>query len=154
MKGLLLKDWYQVRTSMKTHVPVGCICAGDLDVQTSNAYVFPVSYAARFSGHLADKPACLRPERWLGGVWPDVPVSKKTLVTEKYLIGLFCAAAAVVIQQLEALAAQFSVQAHIGNGADRRQREKHNGQDQPERAACPLHGQGALRRQRRLAANP
>lgn len=65
MKGLLLKDWYQVRTSMKTMYLTVAFVLVILVFSTSNAYVFPVS--------------------------------KKTLVAEKYLIGLFCAAAAVVI---------------------------------------------------------
>ena len=72
MKGLLLKDWYQVRTSMKAMYLTVAFVLVIWVFSTSSAYVFPVSYAAVFLG-------------------------KKTLVTEKYLIGLFCAAAAVVI---------------------------------------------------------
>ena len=64
---------------------------------TSSAYVFPVSYAAVFLGILPIN--LLAYDQSVGWVeyGRTFPVSKKTLVAEKYLIGLFCAAAAVVI---------------------------------------------------------
>ena len=97
MKGLLLKDWYQVRTSMKTmYLSVAFVLVIWM-FSTSSAYVFPVSYAAVFLGILPiNLLAYDRPECWVE-YGRTLPVSKKTLVTEKYLIGLFCAAAAVVI---------------------------------------------------------
>lgn len=97
MKGLLLKDWYQVRTSMKTmYLSVAFVLVIWM-FSTSNAYVFPVSYAAVFLGILPIN--LLAYDQSVGWVeyGRTLPVSKKTLVAEKYLIGLFCAAAAVVI---------------------------------------------------------
>ena len=43
MKGLLLKDWYQVRTSMKTMYLTVAFVLVIWVFSTSNAYVFPVS---------------------------------------------------------------------------------------------------------------
>ena len=97
MKGLLLKDWYQVRTSMKTMYLTVAFVLVILVFSTSNAYVFPVSYAAGFLGILPVN--LLTYDQSVGWVeyGRTLPVSKKTLVAEKYLIGLFCAAAAIVI---------------------------------------------------------
>ena len=97
MKGLLLKDWYQVRTSMKTMYLTVAFVLVIWVFSTSNAYVFPVSYAAIFLGILPVN--LLTYDQSVGWVeyGRTLPVSKKTLVAEKYLIGLFCAAAAVVI---------------------------------------------------------
>ena len=97
MKGLLLKDWYQVRTSMKTMYLTVAFVLVIWVFSTSNAYVFPVSYAAVFLGILPVN--LLTYDQSVGWVeyGRTLPVSKKTLVAEKYLIGLFCAAAAVVI---------------------------------------------------------
>ncbi len=54
-----------------------------------------MSYAAVFLGIL---PVNLltydQSVGWVDGVWPDTSGEQKTLVAEKYLIGLFCAAAA------------------------------------------------------------
>ena len=52
MKGLLLKDWYQVRTSMKTMYLSVAFVLVIWVFSTSSAYVFPVSYAAVFLGIL------------------------------------------------------------------------------------------------------
>lgn len=97
MKGLLLKDWYQVRTNMKTMYLTVAFVLVIWVFSTSNAYVFPVSYAAIFLGILPVN--LLTYDQSVGWVeyGRTLPVSKKTLVAEKYLIGLFCAAAAVVI---------------------------------------------------------
>lgn len=97
MKGLLLKDWYQVRTSMKAMYLTVAFVLVIWVFSTSSAYVFPVSYAAVFLGILPIN--LLAYDQSVGWVeyGRTLPVSKKTLVTEKYLIGLFCAAAAVVI---------------------------------------------------------
>ena len=98
MKGLLLKDWYQVRTNMKTMYLTVAFVLVIWVLSTSSAYVFPVSYAAIFLGIL---PVNLLTYDHASVGWVEygrtLPVSKKTLVAEKYLIGLFCAAAAVVI---------------------------------------------------------
>lgn len=51
MKGLLLKDWYRVRTNMKTMYD-GCICAGDLGAQHIERLCVPGGYAAIFLGIL------------------------------------------------------------------------------------------------------
>ena len=97
MKGLLLKDWYQVRTNMKTMYLTVAFVLVIWVLSTSSAYVFPVSYAAVFLGILPVN--LLTYDQSVGWVeyGRTLPVSKKTLVAEKYLIGLFCAAAAVVI---------------------------------------------------------
>lgn len=97
MKGLLLKDWYQVRTSMKAMYLTVAFVLVIWVFSTSSAYVFPVSYAAVFLGILPVN--LLAYDQSVGWVeyGQTLPVSKKTLVAEKYLIGLFCAAAAVVI---------------------------------------------------------
>lgn len=100
MKGLLLKDWYQVRTNMKAMYLTVAFVLAIWALSTSSSYVFPVSYAAIFLGIL---PVNLltydQNSGWIEYGW-TLPVSKKTLVAEKYLIGLFCAAAAVVIGEL------------------------------------------------------
>lgn len=97
MKGLLLKDWYQVRTSMKTLYLAVAIVLVIWMFSSSSSYVFPVSYTAIFLGIL---PVNLltydQSSGWVEYGW-TLPVSKKTLVAEKYLVGLLCAAAAVVI---------------------------------------------------------
>lgn len=97
MKGLLLKDWYQVKTNMKTMYLTVAFVLVIWVLSTSSAYVFPVSYAAIFLGILPVN--LLTYDQSVGWVeyGRTFPVSKKTLVAEKYLIGLFCAAAAVVI---------------------------------------------------------
>lgn len=97
MKGLLLKDWYQVRTNMKTMYLTVAFVLVIWVLSTSSAYVFPVSYAAIFLGILPVN--LLTYDQSVGWVeyGRTLPVSKKTLVAEKYLVGLFCAAAAVVI---------------------------------------------------------
>ena len=97
MKGLLLKDWYQVRTSMKTMYLTVAFVLVIWVFSTSNAYVFPVSYAAIFLGILPVNLLTYDQSVGWGEYGRTLPVSKKTLVAEKYLIGLFCAAAAVVI---------------------------------------------------------
>lgn len=97
MKGLLLKDWYQVRSSMKTMYLAVAVVLIIWMFGSSSSYVFPVSYAAIFLGILPVN--LLTYDQSVGWVeyGRTLPVSKKTLVAEKYLIGLFCAAAAVVI---------------------------------------------------------
>ena len=83
MKGLLLKDWYQVRTSMKTMYLTVAFVLVIWVFSTSNAYVFPVSYAAIFLGILPVN--LLTYDQSVGWVeyGRTLPVSKKTLVAEK-----------------------------------------------------------------------
>ena len=79
MKGLLLKDWYQVRTSMKAmYLTVAFVLVWVFS--TSSAYVFPVSYAAVFLGILPVN--LLAYDQSVGWVeyCRTLPVSKKTLV--------------------------------------------------------------------------
>lgn len=75
MKGLLLKDWYQVRTSMKAmYLSVAFVLVWVFS--TSSAYVFPVSYAAVFLGILPVNLLAYDQCR-LGGVWPDASGEQK-----------------------------------------------------------------------------
>lgn len=97
MKGLLLKDWYQVRTNMKTMYLTVAFVLVILVFSTSNAYVFPVSYAAVFLGILPVN--LLTYDQSVGWVeyGRTLPVSKKTLVAEKYLVGLLCTAVSAAL---------------------------------------------------------
>lgn len=97
MKGLLLKDRYQTVSQMKTMYLTVAVVLIVWMFSTSDSYAFPISYAAIFLGVL--------PVNLLGydqnSGWVEysltLPVSKKVLVAEKYLVGLLCAAASVVI---------------------------------------------------------
>ena len=97
MKGLLLKDGYQTVSQMKTMYLTVAVILVVWMFSTSESYAFPISYAAIFLGVL--------PVNLLGydqnSGWVEysltLPVSKKVLVAEKYLVGLLCAAASVVI---------------------------------------------------------
>ena len=97
MKGLLLKDGYQSVSQMKTMYLTVAVVLVVWMFSTSDSYAFPISYAAIFLGVL--------PVNLLGydqnSGWVEysltLPVSKKVLVAEKYLVGLLCAAASVVI---------------------------------------------------------
>lgn len=97
MKGLLLKDWYQVRTYMKTMYLVVLAVLIIWGMRASDSAVFPISYAAIFLGVL---PISLLSYDQASG-WTEygltLPVSRKTLVAEKYLVGLGCAAASVLL---------------------------------------------------------
>ena len=100
MKGLLLKDWYQVKGNMKTMYLTVALVLAVWALSTSSSYVFPVSYAAIFLGIL---PVSLLTYDQSSG-WVEygrtLPVSKKVLVAEKYLVGLLCVAAVIVIDGL------------------------------------------------------
>lgn len=97
MKGLLLKDGYQTVSQMKTMYLTVAVILVVWMFSTSDSYAFPISYAAIFLGVL--------PVNLLGydqnSGWVEysltLPVSQKVLVAEKYLVGLLCAAASVVI---------------------------------------------------------
>mgnify|MGYP004464916803 FL=1 len=103
MKGLLLKDGYQTVSQMKTMYLTVVVVLVVWMFSTSDSYAFPISYAAIFLGVL--------PVNLLGydqnSGWVEysltLPVSKKVLVAEKYLVGLLCAAASVVISGLFAV---------------------------------------------------
>lgn len=97
MKGLLLKDWYQVRSSMKTMYLAVAVVLIIWMFGSFSSYVFPVSYAAVVLGILPVN--LLTYDQSVGWVeyGRTLPVSKKTLVAEKYLVGLLCAAAAIVV---------------------------------------------------------
>ena len=97
MKGLLLKDGYQTVSQMKTMYLTVAVILVVWMFSTSDSYAFPISYAAIFLGVL---PVTLLGYDQNSG-WVEysltLPVSKKVLVAEKYLVGLLCAAASVVI---------------------------------------------------------
>ena len=97
MKGLLLKDWYQIKSNMKTMYLTVLAVLVIWTLSASGASTFAMNYAAIFLGVL--------PVNLLGydqnSGWVEysltLSVSKKVLVAEKYLVGLLCAAASVVI---------------------------------------------------------
>jgi ABC-2 type transport system permease protein len=97
MKGLLLKDWYQVRTSMKAMYLTVLAVLAIWILSTSGDSSFAVDYSAVFLGIM---PAYLLSYDHASG-WTEysfaLPLSKELQVAEKYLVGLLCAAAAVVI---------------------------------------------------------
>lgn len=97
MKGLLRKDWYQVRSYMTTMYLVVMVVLAIWGMSASDSPVFPVSYAAIFLGIL---PVSLISYDQASG-WTEysltLPVSRRTLVAEKYLIGLGCAGLSVVL---------------------------------------------------------
>lgn len=97
MKGLLLKDWYQVKTNMRMMYLTVLAVLAIWTLSTSGDSSFAVDYSAVFLGIM---PAYLLSYDHASG-WTEysfaLPLSKELQVAEKYLIGLFCAAAAVVI---------------------------------------------------------
>ena len=97
MKGLLLKDWYQVKTNMwMMYLTVLAVLAIWI-LSTSGDSSFAVNYSAVFLGIM---PAYLLSYDHASG-WTEysfaLPLSKELQVAEKYLVGLLCTAAAVVI---------------------------------------------------------
>lgn len=97
MKGLLLKDWYQVKTNMRMMYLTVLAVLAIWTLSTSGDSSFAVNYSAVFLGFM---PAYLLSYDHASG-WTEysfaLPLSKELQVTEKYLVGLLCAAAAVVI---------------------------------------------------------
>ena len=97
MKGLLLKDWYQVKTNMRMMYLTVLAVLAIWILSTSGDSSFAVDYSAVFLGIML---AYLLSYDHASG-WTEysfaLPLSKELQVAEKYLIGLFCAAAAVVI---------------------------------------------------------
>lgn len=97
MKGLLLKDGYQTVSQMKTMYLTVAVVLVVWIFSTSDSYAFPISYAAIFLGVLlVNLLGCDQNSGWVEYSL-TLPVSKKVLVAEKYLVGLLCAAASVVI---------------------------------------------------------
>ena len=103
MKGLLWKDWYQIRAYMKTMYLTVFVVLAIWGMSVSDSAVFPISYAAVFLGIL---PISLISYDQASG-WTEysltLPVSRETLVGEKYLIGLGCAAGSVLLGVIFAL---------------------------------------------------
>ena len=97
MKGLLLKDWYQIKSNMKTMYLTVLAVLVIWTLSASGASIFAMNYAAIFLGILPVN--LLTYDQSVGWVeyGQTLPVSKKTLVAEKYLVGLLCAAAAIVV---------------------------------------------------------
>lgn len=97
MKGLLLKDWYQVKTNMRMMYLTVLAVLAIWILSTSGDSSFAVNYSAVFLGMM---PAYLLSYDHASG-WTEysfaLPLSKELQVAEKYLVGLLCAAAAVVI---------------------------------------------------------
>ena len=90
MKGLLLKDWYQVRTNMKTMYLTVAFVLAIWILSTSGDSSFAVNYSAVFLGMM---PAYLLSYDHASG-WTEysfaLPLSKELQVAEKYLVGLLC----------------------------------------------------------------
>ena len=97
MKGLLLKDWYQVKTNMRMMYLTVLAVLAIWILSTSGDSSFAVNYSAVFLGMM---PAYLLSYDHASG-WTEysfaLPLSKELQVAEKYLVGLLCTAAAVVI---------------------------------------------------------
>ena len=97
MKGLLLKDWYQVKTNMRMMYLTVLAVLAIWTLSTSGDSSFAVNYSAVFLGFM---PAYLLSYDHASG-WTEysfaLPLSKELQVAEKYLVGLLCTAAAVVI---------------------------------------------------------
>lgn len=92
MKGLLLKDWYQVKTNMwMMYLTVLAVLAIWI-LSTSGDSSFAVNYSAVFLGMM---PAYLLSYDHASG-WTEysfaLPLSKELQVAEKYLVGLLCTA--------------------------------------------------------------
>ena len=97
MKALLLKDWYQVKTNMRMMYLTVLAVLAIWTLSTSGDSSFAVNYSAVFLGFM---PAYLLSYDHASG-WTEysfaLPLSKELQVAEKYLVGLLCTAAAVVI---------------------------------------------------------
>lgn len=95
MKGLLLKDWYQVKTNMRMMYLAVLAVLAIWILSTSGDSSFAVNYSAVFLGIM---PAYLLSYDHASG-WTEysfaLPLSKELQVAEKYLIGVICAAVSV-----------------------------------------------------------
>lgn len=88
MKGLLLKDWYQIKSNMKTMYFTVLAVLVIWTLSASGASTFAMNYAAIFLGIL---PVSLLAYDHSSG-WTEygltLPMSRKIQVAEKYLIGV------------------------------------------------------------------
>lgn len=97
MRGLLLKDWYQVKTNMwMMYLTVLAVLAIWI-LSTSGDSSFAVNYSAVFLGMM---PAYLLSYDHASG-WTEysfaLPLSKELQVAEKYLVGLLCTAVSAAL---------------------------------------------------------
>ena len=97
MKGLLLKDWYQIRASMLGMVIAVFVMLAVWCSDTSGETAFLLNYAAFLLGVI---PAFLISYDiaygWVGYSF-GLPLSRKLQVGEKYLMGLLAVAAVEVL---------------------------------------------------------
>lgn len=97
MKGLLLKDWYQVKTNMRMMYLTVLAVLAIWILSTSGDSSFAVNYSAVFLGIM---PAYLLSYDHASG-WTEysfaLPLSKELQVAEKYLVGLLCTAASAAL---------------------------------------------------------
>lgn len=97
MKGLLLKDWYQVKTNMRMMYLTVLAVLAIWILSTSGDSSFAVNYSAVFLGMM---PAYLLSYDHASG-WTEysfaLPLSKELQVAEKYLVGLLCTAVSVAL---------------------------------------------------------
>ena len=97
MKGLLLKDWYQVKTNMRMMYLTVLAVLAIWILSTSGDSSFAVNYSAVFLGMM---PAYLLSYDHASG-WTEysfaLPLSKELQVAEKYLVGLLCTAVSAAL---------------------------------------------------------
>ena len=97
MKGLLLKDWYQVKTNMRIMYLTMLAVLVIWILSTSGDSSFAVNYSAVFLGVM---PAYLLSYDHASG-WTEysfaLPLSKELQVAEKYLVGLLCTAVSAAL---------------------------------------------------------
>lgn len=97
MKGLLLKDWYQVKTNMRMMYLTVLAVLAIWTLSTSGDSSFAVNYSAVFLGFM---PAYLLSYDHASG-WTEysfaLPLSKELQVAEKYLVGLLCTAVSAAL---------------------------------------------------------
>ena len=97
MKGLLLKDWYQVKTNMRMMYLTVLAVLAIWILSTSGDSSFAVNYSAVFLGIM---PAYLLSYDHASG-WTEysfaLPLSKELQVAEKYLVGLLCTAVSAAL---------------------------------------------------------
>ena len=97
MKGLLLKDWYQVKTNMRMMYLTVLAVLAIWILSTSGDSGFAVDYSAVFLGIM---PAYLLSYDHASG-WTEysfaLPLSKELQVAEKYLVGLLCTAVSAAL---------------------------------------------------------
>ena len=97
MKGLLLKDWYQVKTNMRMMYLTVLAVLAIWTLSTSGDSSFAVNYSAVFLGMM---PAYLLSYDHASG-WTEysfaLPLSKELQVAEKYLVGLLCTAVSAAL---------------------------------------------------------